>query len=319
MSKTSAFSVQPSALSSRGYALGAGTVELCDGEIEINGMKLRPDKSKAYVEGHLSHAFPVITAYGKGLHAGTVANSWQSMLHQGFNYQHLMAIYGNEKAPIREDRILGSIVGVEFDKAPAGGWKLRDTMKKPPGMRIVASLNKNAKGADRILGQHQSGRKPFTFSMEVEFHWEDSGFAILPEVEDGPASSSDYRDIYTARQGLALSKNDIYTGPFPEQTPGDFGELGFAYCSVKEAPVELLKCYDEEKDRLTKPYQGRRVAALMGGLNGHVHYAGAALVHYGAEPTAGIDRMLASDEEKQAMADALEQLRAEVKRFSQSV
>src|SRR5690606_31122849 len=61
--------------------------------VEINGRRFRPDATKGYLEFWLAHAYPVVNAYGKALHAGTVANSWESMQHQGFNINHLVKQY----------------------------------------------------------------------------------------------------------------------------------------------------------------------------------------------------------------------------------
>jgi len=88
-------------------------VALCGEQaIEIGGQVLRADKSSAYVEFFLSHGFPVTTIDGTGIHPQVVANSYRTMLHKVFDLNHLMKGYDPENNP--RDRILGTIVGVEF-------------------------------------------------------------------------------------------------------------------------------------------------------------------------------------------------------------
>src|SRR5262249_12509379 len=149
--------------------------------IEIAGMKKTPNQTRGYLEFFLAHAFPVVTAYRTGLHAGTVANSWESMWDQNFNYGHRIARYhkGTEdEGRIREDAIIGCVVGVEYPKAPDGGWKL-GSIEEAPGMRCVAALFKQAQRVDRILGEHMSGKHKWTVSMEVDYWLENSGAALL--------------------------------------------------------------------------------------------------------------------------------------------
>ena len=117
-------------------------VSLCANAIDIAGMKLVPDDSKAYADFSIAHAFPVTTAYGTILHPGTVANSHRSMLHQVFNQPHLMRAYDTSKAKteIPRDHILGSIVAVEFPPTPMGGWRLAREKAASPSIRAEAWL-----------------------------------------------------------------------------------------------------------------------------------------------------------------------------------
>ena len=65
-------------------------VSLCANAIDIAGVQLVPDGTKAYLDYTIAHTWPAITAYGTALHPGTVANSYRSMLHQVFNKARLM-------------------------------------------------------------------------------------------------------------------------------------------------------------------------------------------------------------------------------------
>ena len=157
-------------------------MSLCANAIDIAGVQLVPDGTKAYLDYTIAHTWPAITAYGTALHPGTVANSYRSMLHQVFNKAHLMKGHdtSKEKDQIPRDHILGSIVGVEFPNEPGYGWRLG---KDSPHIRAVAVVHKAAEGVPKILGEHMSGRHKWTVSMEVDYHVLESGFVIGQRAE----------------------------------------------------------------------------------------------------------------------------------------
>lgn len=271
-------------------------VSLCANAIEIAGQKLVPDASKAYVEFSISHAFPVVTAYGTALHPGTVANSWASMQHQVFNLAHMMRAYdgSKERNEIPRDYILGSIVGVEYPKAPMGGWKIA---KDAPGIRAAAVIHKHAERVPKVLGEHLGGRHKWTVSMEVDYELLNSGFIVMQRGE--------------AKKKAA----DLMA----EYTPDEFTNLGLGYVAMEQAPEDLLDTYDFEKRRL-KPqasWQGLPVVLLKGGINGQVHYRGVGLVRYGAEREAEIQQLLASDPD--ALEDMTDESVAAMKEYFSSV
>lgn len=266
-------------------------IQLHEHAIEINGQRLVPDKTKAYVEFRLAHAFPVVTAYQSAFHAGTVANSHPSMRHQVFNFRHQMQQYfkGSENE-VREDRILGSVVDVEFPPAPMGGWRLT-ALDQTPSIRGVAVLHKRAKGADRIIGQHQSGRLEWAVSLEVEYQLADSGIALVSTDKAKPLSAN-FQELLS------------------QHTPKDFEKSGFAYVSFIEAPDDLLDCYDPKMagGMFTKLWHGRQPVTMIGGLNGQCHFYGVAMVEFGAEPTAQVSTILAEDRALAAWTAGIEQL-----------
>lgn len=271
-------------------------LELHEHAIEINGQRLVADKTKAYVEFRAAHAFPVITAYNSAFHAGTVANSFLSMRHQVFNFRHQMQQYfKNTEAEVREDRILGSIVEVEFPRAPGGGWRLTE-LAQTPSIRGVAVLHKRAKGVDRIIGQHQSGRVNWAVSVEVEYQLADSGIVLLPTE----------KKVSQAQQELLA-----------QHTPKDFAAAGYGYLPFLEAPDDLLECYDPETagGMFTQLWQGRQPVTLIGGMDGACHFYGLGLVEYGAEPTAHVATILAEDARLAALSDGLDQLQKIFARF----
>lgn len=254
-------------------------VQLCaDRGIEIAGQTLVPDKCRAYVECHLSHAFPVTTSDGTALHPQVVANSHRSMLHQVFNFNHLMRSYDPEEIP--RDRILGSVAAVEFPNTPIGGWKVQGKRASAPGIRAVCVMHKAAETADRILGSQHSGRRRWTVSMEVLFQFVNSGFLVKDQEGE-------------------LRKE--------WETPKDLAELGWTYIPAVSAPDDLLECWDEEKVKIKRAWKDgattRDVLLLEGGLNGQVQYSGIGLTLLGKEPEAEVTQMVASGRSGSLMED----------------
>jgi hypothetical protein len=233
------------------------------GSIEIGGQTLTADETKAYVEFRLSHSFPVLTCDQTTLHPNTVAQSYQSMLHQVFNVGHIMKAYNPDEN--YRDRILGSVVAVEFPPAPVGGWKVQGDSARSPGIRAVAVIHKRAEWADKILAEHLGGRKRWTVSMENTFRLKDGGFLVKDKT---------------------LAKE--FT------TPDDLLEQGWTYIPWSAAPDKLMDCFDEKRVCMASKWGKRDTALLIGGLGARIHYQGVGITPLGKEPTAQIATMLAS-------------------------
>jgi hypothetical protein len=281
--------------------------------IEIAGMKKTPNQTRGYLEFFLAHAFPVVTAYRTGLHAGTVANSWESMWDQNFNYGHRIARYhkGTEdEGRIRDDAIIGCVVGVEYPKTPDGGWKL-GPIEEAPGMRCVAALFKQAQRVDRILGEHMSGKHKWTVSMEVDYWLENSGVALLARGDS----------VTGQRASLPKSEAELVDA----NTPDDFKAKGVGYLPLLQAPDDLIKCFSAKEGMWTKPWCEHDLVTLLGGLNGQVHFKGAGSVQYGAEPTATIGQVLAGDLNAECrvqsaeFAEQCERFEKALNRFSETI
>ena len=249
---------------------------MCAAAIDIAGVSLAPDDTKAYLEFTIAHTWPAVTVYGTALHPGTVANSYSSMLHQVLNKGHLMKAYdvSKDRNEIPRDHILGSIVAVEYPPAPLGGWRIGGAA---PHIRAAAVVHKAAEGVPKILGEHLAGRHRWTVSMEVDYHVLESGFVIGQRAEA------------TAGQERLLA----------ETSGAEFGSQGLGYVGMEAAPEELLGLYDMERKQLRPAARWGRlpVVLLKGGVNGQVHFRGVGLVRYGAEREAEIGQVLAQDEE----------------------
>jgi hypothetical protein len=247
-----------------------GETVLNGGAVTCAGQTFEPDDTKAYVEFSLSHGFPVVTSDRTAIHPQVVANSYASLLHQVFNLGHAMRAYDPENTP--RDRLLGSVVAVEFPEAPGtGGWKVQADPAKAPGIHGVAVMHKLAEGVAQILGQHLTGKRRWTVSMETQFFLEESGFLV---------GESD-----------ALAK-DI--GSAAEETPSDLRDLGYLYVPWAKAGA-VMGAWDEERTRIKPAYQARRILFLLAGFAGRVHYNGVGLTPWGKEPAATVRQMVAEE------------------------
>lgn len=281
--------------------------QLWDSSIDISGMqtatggsgKLQPDKYKAYCEFRLAHAFPVISTYSTSFHPSTLKNSFQSMLHQQFNYGHLVREYYKgkpEQDKVREDRIIGTIIAVDFPREPIGGYSLTGS-DEAPGMHCIATIAKQAKGMDRVLGQHQTGRKDWTVSLEVDYQLAESGVVIIPMMQ---------KDLGGSSREQAISEEDLSI--LSKHTPPDYAKAGLWYLPLIEANDDIIDCFSVDKGMFTKPWKGNRLVTLMGGIDGQVQFKGTGVVQYGAEPTARIEQILAEDGSMKALSEGLSKL-----------
>ena len=257
-----------------------GTVALNSAALELNGQTFTPDATKAYASFTLARGFPVLTAYGTCVHPATVANSFQSMEHQLVDYDHQLKCYGNDKKPIRDDNIIGTVVAVDFPRTPLGGWKLGRDKAQAPALHGIMVIHKKAAKVQQVLGEHLTGKHKWTVSMEMEYGLAHSGFVV-----------SD-RAAATPEQEALMS----------EQTPRELTDLGLGYVALEGAPDSLTQCFSLPNRKIVAAWGQLPVALMQGGLAGEVHFGGVGIVRYGAEREAEIQELLASD------PDALEQL-----------
>jgi hypothetical protein len=281
---------------------GVVPVEVSEGAIGINGRTYKADKSKAYFEFQLACAFPYgISAYQSSFHAGTVLNSFETMRHQGVNEAHRVAAYykGTEDA-IANDKWIGAVVDVELMNRLKVS-RLAQAEGDAPRIRGVAAMFKRAQGVGRILKEHLTGEHQWTVSLEAEYLYSESGVVLMPKAEGGgDAATNDVEEMAASF------------------TPEDFKAGGYLYVPLIDAPEELFACYDETQGFFAKPFQGREVVTLMGGIDGQVHFKGMGVVRYGAEPTAKIGEILASKDEKDEQDEKdHEALLADLKKLSE--
>jgi hypothetical protein len=183
------------------------------------------------------------------------------------------------------------VVAVEFPEAAGTGvWKVQSDPAKAPGIHGVAVMHKLAEGVAQILGQHLTGKRRWTVSMETQFFLEESGFLV--------------------GEGDELAK-DI--GFAARETPTDLRDLGYLYVPwAKAGPV--MEAWDEERTRIKPAYQARPIVFLLAGLKGRVHYNGVGLTPWGKEPTAAVRQMVAEEDLAEAGLRLGEQVVAMVNR-----
>lgn len=236
--------------------------------------RLRPDASTAFVEFTLAHAFPVVTNYRTAIHPKVLQNSFRTMRWKVFNLAHLMRAYDPQNNP--RDRILGAILGVEY----TGGTEIAASREASPGIRAAAAMFKNAEQVNEILQSYARGSTPWgdewTVSMENLSWLENSGFLV--KGKDGVEE-------------------------FADATPSNLSALDYVYVPCVAAPLELLRCLNDESDdeadgissrRVKRQFRGQETVLLLGGLDGNVFFNGVGLTPGGQqEAEANVAQMLA--------------------------
>lgn len=226
----------------------------------------RPDSTKCYLAFEVSHSFPVMTLSLQSLHPAVIAKSWSTLKEAKLDFEHQIQSYHDD--PNIKERIVGSVLDAEFPGTPDGGWKVQSDATKAPGIRGIAVVWLEAFGVASMLDSHLSGRKKLSVSMEVLWPLESAGYAVQLNGS---------------------------TPLFKDTTPDDMRAIGLEYVSYLEAPPELQAAYSTKARRVRMTYKGRKVAVMMGGLSGEVHYAGLGLVANPAEREARITRVTANN------------------------
>ncbi len=291
---------------------GTTKVSLCGVDakgIEIAGRVFVPDAATAYVEFYMAHCFPVFldNAAPKEkpdrttLHPAVMARSYQSLVGKPMNMCHLMKAYDPKK--ILRDRILGTVMAVEFATMPDGGWQVQGNPDLAPGLRGVAALHKNAEGVAAVIESWENGETPFgkdttwTVSMENESYLEEGGFLLKAGTDLGPRISD-----------------------FQATTPEDFRALGWVYVPYMEAPEDLKECLkDGGYIGIEKMYQGRDTLFLNGGLTGQIFFYGVALTPEGKETAARVGRIMAAKDQVVDISAAFEPIMDFLKKVTDCV
>lgn len=276
--------------------------QLCAGDvIDFHGQRFEPDMTKGYVEFRISHALPVVTAYGTALEAGTIRTSAATMLHQVFNLGHQMKAYYPDSKNMKGDRVLGSIVGV----------KLVDQGSDNVHIHGVACFAKLAHGMDKVMGQHQGGRHQWTVSMEILYDIDQSGWLLGGPAQDGREGAWDRVVEKIEDEGV----RELCL----RSTPDAWKRAGLAYLPHSQAPEDMRALYSAEKRAVVGRYRDLPTTLLMGGVSGSVHYGGVGLVPYGAEPTAKVSRLLAEDPAAESATRALDGVAQAIRGFREKV
>jgi len=254
--------------------------------IQIAGMRLEPDLTKAYVDFKMGHAFHItpegkpggITAYGTATSAPVLAKSYASLLHQLVDLGHRVKFYDRspEQDQIRRDYAMGSVVAVEYPGAPATGWPLTMRSDQVPFIRGAAVIHKQLEKVPQVLGEHLGGRHKWSVSLEMKFPHSASGFIV-----------------HNRSKG-----NKSQRAAMDQATPAALNDLDMGYITVESAPKDLMACYSKPENRVTKMWEGLPVTFLQGGWDGENHFMGVGIVRYPAEKEAESNQILASDPDR---------------------
>ncbi|MGN6553265.1 MAG: hypothetical protein ACTHLW_06040 [Verrucomicrobiota bacterium] len=246
-------------------------VSLCsDGGLTVDGAILTPDYASAYGECYLAHAFPVTTVDGTAMLPQVVYNSHRSMLFKVVDLLHMIRAYN--PAENKRDRVLGSVIGVDFPKMPEGGWPLETERDRAPGIRAVFVIHRQLEQAEDIIQSQLAGVVQWTVSMENNYDPDTSGFLVQLEGSSGARGIESWQD----------------------STPDFLRERGFVYVPYPEAPGALRDCFDSDATKIIKPYCDQETTFLLGGLNDRVSFKGIGLTPLGKEKEARLSQMLAS-------------------------
>ena len=249
----------------------SNAVSLCseesDSSIDFHGRIYTPSETKGFIRFKMSHGFPVVTLVGQAIHPNVVAKSFLSLKYENLNFEHQIIAYNPRT--VSTEKIWGTVVDVHFPNEPGGGWKINSDKTKSPFIEGIASFAKKARGADRVIGRHQTGRHKFSVSMELDYK--------------------------LAECGVAVSLN----GKKPtltDDSPQDFLDAGWEYLPITQCSKDLFACIKKKGNSLVPvaDYKNRRVVVLVGGLDAPIRYTGVGIVEVGAEKEAEILQMAAS-------------------------
>lgn len=135
-----------------------------------------PDEFTGYARIRFAKTLPMVTGPESlsggvfGIHPAVVARSHAGIVHKQMNYEHTLTTYGK-----REDRICGCVLASAFPEEPEGGWVIPESVEDAPSIMAMAALFKHAKGMSKMLGDHMSGRRRMSVSMEFTFFWDEMG------------------------------------------------------------------------------------------------------------------------------------------------
>lgn len=146
--------------------------------------EVKPDGFTAYSRISFGRSLPLVAGPEMisgsvfGIHPAVLARSASGIVHKQMNMGHKVTYLG-----AREDRICGCVLGASFPEEPEGGWVIPPTVESAPAITAFAALFKQAKGVDKMLGDHLSGKVRMAVSMEFTFFWEEVGIYIPEENE----------------------------------------------------------------------------------------------------------------------------------------
>ena len=149
------------------------------------GRGYAPDEHKAYMQFRIGRSFPNVAGPAmsgnySGMTPTVLERNHGSLVDQQINLEHRIRAYDPQSIP--RDRIIGAVVGTSFPKAPGyQGWAgaaMPATPEEAPEITALAVVWKLAEGVRQFLGDHLSGKKPRSVSIEMRSEWEHLGIYV---------------------------------------------------------------------------------------------------------------------------------------------
>lgn len=187
-----------------------------------------PDLFKCYVEFDICHSFPQITgptmggAY-LGYHPAVLAGNHEGLRHQWMNLRH--ETKANDPEGKRRDRIVGCIVATHFPQRPHTGWQIPEKPEDAPCIKACAVLFKLAEGMNRVIGDHQTSRQPWSVSIEVDATMDNIGIYLPSTREIWPLATVP-DDLLDAVSVDPKSRNLVVGKARGEQLAFAYGNTG---------------------------------------------------------------------------------------------
>ncbi len=221
------------------------TNHVCDliaaGEHPIFG-KVEPDDFTAYAVVNFSRTAPMIMGPESRsgaifvLHPAVVARSFHRMQHKQMNMGHTLVSLGS-----KEDRICGCVLGVVFPEEPDGGWVIPDKPENAPEITAMAALHKQAKGVDKMLGGHLSGKIKMAVSMEFTFYRDQVGIydpATRTVYDRGDIPPNLKSRVAEDKEGRLILLKTFHTPALQLAIGGVSGEIWYSGIGYTDRPAE---------------------------------------------------------------------------------
>jgi hypothetical protein len=203
---------------------------------------VNPDDFTAYAIVKFSRAAPMVmgpesrTGAIFVIHPAVVARSFHRMLHKQMNMGHTLVALGS-----KEDRICGCVLGCTFPEEPEGGWVIPEKAEDAPEITAFAALHKQAKGVDKMLGGHLSGKVKMAVSMEFTFYRDEVGIydpstRTVYDRKDIPANLKGY--VAEDKEGRLFLVKSARTPALQLAIGGVSGELFYRGIGYTDRPAE---------------------------------------------------------------------------------
>lgn len=202
----------------------------------------KPDQFTAYSRIKFGKCLPLITGPESvsgqifGMHPAVVARSYPGILHKQMNMGHTVTYLGS-----KEDRICGCVLGASYPEEPEGGWEVPASIEEAPSITAFAALFKQAKGVDKMLGNHLSGKVKMAVSMEMIYFWNEMGIYVPEENKvynrnEIPRSIQGH--IFEDQKGRLLIRNSARSPKLVLAIGGTRGRVVFSGVAYTDNPAE---------------------------------------------------------------------------------